>query len=82
MARPKKVSDIIDVVKDNITKIENDPPTLIQGECEYNGYVIVTEPHDRVIVTDRGLHVVEYVDTDSDIEQGIAKAKEYIDGCN
>lgn len=46
-------------------------PKVKQTEEEYRGYVIVTEPNGRAMVTDRGLHVIEF--------DSVEKARDYID---
>lgn len=54
-------------------------PDLEQTEIPYGKYIIVTEPHGRVMVTKDGLHVTEYIDLDSDIALTIKQAEAYID---
>ncbi len=87
MARPKKNiviehaneldQEISDEIEAQVDEVES--PVMMQEDVEYKGYTIIIEPHGRVIVTDRGLHVVEFVDVEAKLFTLIDKAKEHID---
>lgn len=64
---------------DTVMIHEYKPPVIEQTNIDYKGYVIVTEPHGRAIVTKDGLHVAEFMDIDTDLSVLIKQAEEYID---